>query len=475
MRIWLILIGLVSGMSAALGHVPDSLYRLTQPGMPDSVRAANLNRIGRQLMYANLDSSYIYTRQALDIALQSGDVFNQSYSQICLGDYHNIEGKSYAALDHYQQGLLLVEGKPYDMLHAALFNNRSNLLDDLARHHEALQGFRQAATIYRRLRHWKYLANTLNNIGIQYFALGEADSAAHYYHQSLSLRQQYGYNTASVKNNLAELKLAISAPADAIHLLREVITEKIANAQHQRAFSSYMLMADAFSKLNQDDSTVFYYQKAYQLANLSKNYKQIFESVSKLAHLYEQHRNFEKSINYYKKYLAAKDSLNATDLKHIISLMEENFLLEKEALQNQLMQQEMDQANLAIRASYRWNLLLSATLVIAIGLLIVAYKYYQARNRSHQELEEEVAKQTADLLHKNQQLEEYAYMNAHQIRGPLARILGLVLAFRAEAAYKIPDFFFYLEAIEKSANELDEVINSINDILSEESKNKSSE
>lgn len=75
-------------------------------------------------------------------------------------------------------------------------------------------------------------------------------------------------------------------------------------------------------------------------------------------------------------------------------------------------------------------------------------------------LEMMVRKRTKQLQDKNDRIKEYAFSNSHIVRGPLARILGLVSI--AEHEPKV------MELIDKNAKELDMVIKEMTQILAEE-------
>jgi signal transduction histidine kinase len=68
---------------------------------------------------------------------------------------------------------------------------------------------------------------------------------------------------------------------------------------------------------------------------------------------------------------------------------------------------------------------------------------------------------------RNKKLIEYAYFNAHEVRGPLARILGLAYLVKSRPEDNPLDM---IEKIEFSANELDKVIRDINQSLSNEER-----
>ncbi len=77
----------------------------------------------------------------------------------------------------------------------------------------------------------------------------------------------------------------------------------------------------------------------------------------------------------------------------------------------------------------------------------------------NENLESLVASRTAELEKKNKALEEYAFINAHKLRSPVASILGLINLLN-----KMPvsdESKSVLEHLKSSAEKLDEIVSSI--------------
>jgi len=74
-------------------------------------------------------------------------------------------------------------------------------------------------------------------------------------------------------------------------------------------------------------------------------------------------------------------------------------------------------------------------------------------------LEDIVNERTAKIQGQNRILMRYAYTNAHHLRGPVARLLGLAMIYKLEA---MPDPEFYMERMVQEANEIDSVVKKIN-------------
>jgi cell division protein FtsL len=84
-------------------------------------------------------------------------------------------------------------------------------------------------------------------------------------------------------------------------------------------------------------------------------------------------------------------------------------------------------------------------------------------NTLNESLEQTVRHRTRELETQNIQLTEYAFINSHLLRAPLARILGLSNLLTKEAT-SVKDAQL-INALLNSTNELDQIIRKISDIL----------
>ncbi len=96
----------------------------------------------------------------------------------------------------------------------------------------------------------------------------------------------------------------------------------------------------------------------------------------------------------------------------------------------------------------------------------------QSEQLSHlnRDLESLVQERSNLLQIKNKQIIEYANLNAHKVRGPLARILGLINI--SMYVNKEDELRNILELIDVSASELNDIIINISEILSEKENNQ---
>ena len=98
-------------------------------------------------------------------------------------------------------------------------------------------------------------------------------------------------------------------------------------------------------------------------------------------------------------------------------------------------------------------------------------KAHQILNEFNVNLQNEVQKRTSDLQKQNSKILQFAFLNAHKTRAPLARVLGLIKIIQYTKSSILEEDV--LNMLMSSANELDSVLYDAQFILSEEeSKDK---
>jgi PAS domain S-box-containing protein len=78
--------------------------------------------------------------------------------------------------------------------------------------------------------------------------------------------------------------------------------------------------------------------------------------------------------------------------------------------------------------------------------------------------EEELMKINQELVYQNEQLNQYSYIVSHNLRGPIATILGIINLFESESSAQLKEDL--IKHIQKSTCHLDTIIRDLNHILS---------
>ncbi|WP_158233439.1 two-component regulator propeller domain-containing protein [Reichenbachiella sp. 5M10] len=93
--------------------------------------------------------------------------------------------------------------------------------------------------------------------------------------------------------------------------------------------------------------------------------------------------------------------------------------------------------------------------------------YNDALNEMNEKLEELVQIRTHEIREKNEKLTKFAFDNAHRVRGPLTRIMGMIALVKKTSSEEKK---FWMDKIEESSYEMDEITKSMGSEIEEHLK-----
>jgi signal transduction histidine kinase len=126
-----------------------------------------------------------------------------------------------------------------------------------------------------------------------------------------------------------------------------------------------------------------------------------------------------------------------------------------------ILKSRYDQINFALRLA-NVELISKANEIEAQNEELV--QSHESLNEMNRNLEQIVFERTAKVQAQNQMLLKYTYTNAHHLRGPVARLLGLINIHKLDPN---PDYNFFMSKMEDQAVEIDNVVKQINEELEE--------
>jgi signal transduction histidine kinase len=115
-----------------------------------------------------------------------------------------------------------------------------------------------------------------------------------------------------------------------------------------------------------------------------------------------------------------------------------------------------DKIYLSLRASHIELHRRSKEIANQNEMLMVTQENLNALNT---QLEAIISERTAKIQAQNEALLKYSYANAHHLRGPIARLLGLASIYRLDSAMNTS---FIMSKMEEQANEIDAIVRQIN-------------
>ncbi len=270
----------------------------------------------------------------------------------------------------------------------------------------------------------------------------------------------------------------------------------------QRHLPKYYLLFGkiAFEK-NQLTLATQYFNQVIESAKPFKDLEPKMEAHYFLGRIYYQKGEREKGLQNQNEYLALRDSLKEKELAIQVERLKFQFALEIEQKQreNDLLKALEVQNEAVIKKQRVLNFYYASALAVIVIVALLLFRNIRLKQKHNEELNHKqnlivqqseelkaknlviektnsnlealVEQRTKTVLEKNKLLTEYAYFNSHKVRGPLARILGLLVVMDLEQQINNAR---YIDMLRNAGNELDEVIRQINEQISQSDEDKDS-
>ncbi len=112
----------------------------------------------------------------------------------------------------------------------------------------------------------------------------------------------------------------------------------------------------------------------------------------------------------------------------------------------------------------KFNTIISLFLTFLLAIIVTFFIYrYVVKKQHNRQLKLEIKNRTSELKRKNKILEEYSFINAHKLRAPVARILGLCNLVRLSEDNI--ETYHLIDKMESETSDLDNIVKSITSML----------
>jgi tetratricopeptide (TPR) repeat protein len=468
----------------------EFLQRQLEKSRTQEERIDLLNRISRTYSSVSLSSAEQFANDALQLATaidyQKG--IGTAYNH--LGVYAAIGGQYTISMDHLVRALEIRE-KLNDVLGVSrTLNNISRLYVYQKDFDKALEYSGKALAQLRQVDNPEALGNTYIIRGTIYAGKGDDSLALVMFSQA---REIFHARDIKVREGSALINIAgihtqhgnYQAALDACQVARDLLVD---GDDPFVAVELYQTIGSIYSNMKKEKEASANLHRALRMADVHGDGNGRLSSRLALSNLYKTFGRFDSALYYKDSYLSLYDTIFNSEKSKQIAVLEKVYQTERkdqllEASQNQVRQQSTIIGVIGF-------VLLMLTVLGLVGYRSYLNKKQFAREleslnkeiydkheeilaqaeelseaneeikRINENLEQEVSLRSARIKKQNEILIDYAYFNAHNVRGPLARILGLAYLMRDElSTERIRE---YNEHLSTSAQELDEVVRQIN-------------
>ncbi|HRJ31465.1 MAG TPA: tetratricopeptide repeat-containing sensor histidine kinase [Cyclobacteriaceae bacterium] len=440
-----------------------------------------LNELAEWHYNLDIRKSLDYGQEALDLALEEDYKQGIQNAYKILRKIHRRLGNYNVAIEYTLKNLPIAEQlrDTAELLDA--YTTLGNIHSAMGNFAESQQYLKQARVIGEKINA-PTLANILNYIGRGYGKSGQYDSAVYYIKAAMQRELDYpqpGYGLSYIYNNLAEVYVELGKYDEAIHFYD--LSASLEEERKSPLGKTFTLsgLARVYQRKKEYDKAIAFALQSIELATQNLYRDKAREAYGILYEIYQDKGDFEKALQYYKQFNIYKDSIFSEDRMQYIENLKINYETERIQQENELLKKDTELKDAQLKEQYLYAVAFGVILLFVFTASFLMYLNNRQRRRTNtllhqynQDLELQVQKRTKELLSantelvkQNAQLEQFGYITAHNLRAPVARILGLGNIAGNTDHFSLPRDQDILKKLQASAHELDTIIHDLNAIL----------
>lgn len=425
---------------------------------------------------------------------------SKGYSLINIGEIYSYQGNYSKAIESYIKSIKIWEEIGDKKGLALAHGNLGNLYLSLKEHEKALEYYQVSEKLFRDLQENFMLGIVLNNIGLIYNEFKENEKALEYYESAYTISKNLNYKTGMalslsnigiVYEDNEQLNQALDNFTMALELFRETGNKSYVAAR-------LIDIGEVQTKLGDFSKAISNLSEGLEISKEIKDAERELYSYKALFEYYEITKNYNQSLEAYKKYSSLKDSVFNIQKSEQITEIQTRYETEKKEQENELLRKEkvLREETISRKDVQNRMLLIGILFILSFaGYFYIVYRQKQKTNlllsRQNQEinlkqqeiidvnaslqnsqnqlslaneelqklnsnLETTVFERTSELEKSNVELDTFLYQSSHALRRPIVSIMGLVQVARLESQQDQVDLI--RNKIEDTAKKMDEML-----------------
>lgn len=371
-----------------------------------------------------------------------------------IGNGHIVTGHFEEALRQHQQLLVLARASADSNHEFKALGNLAITYASLMNYDKALVYFRKSLALAAQNQHPMY-GSICGNMGNLFKLTGQLDSAHHYLNLAISTgisNQDYRalahglFNLSDVKVQQGELYEAL-AHIDSALIYGRRIDSKIFEVMGQ------ISRIEVLDQLGMGIAHMDELEKYLNIAEEHTYYQSLVSGYKLLANILIKNNQPIKALEAVKKGAAWEREVFNNEKSMQIEKLTAQFELDAK-------QKEIDIQNLQIAKQTYFLYIISCIALVAFLVALILYRYFVSKSKANKKLQQlnvqisqhreelmhrsnslkkaneeinkinenlelTIAKRTQKIKEQNEKLVKYAFLSAHEIRGPLSSILGI--------------------------------------------------
>ncbi|HWB93342.1 MAG TPA: tetratricopeptide repeat-containing sensor histidine kinase [Puia sp.] len=405
----------------------------------DTAYVDTLNRLAHAYYGNNADSAFFYGHKALEYAGRTGDRRGEAVSWRMLGNTYEMVGSYLDMLSAYQHSLDIAEELGDPTLIAKVNVNMALFLKQEGEYGQAQKLMEKVAALYKHSGdsvESAYVASHLADLALRQ---GRYDQALAYAEQAYGIARAVHDDQAAASNN-NDIGRILAAKGDYAGALRhhlQSLTYYSEVRDRLGATATWSLLAQAYLLEKDYPRALRYAQASMTEAGALHRIPELQGSARVLADIYSAKRDYRQALHYFKIYKDYSDSLFNDESR--IQLLtrtaqydytqQASALREAQAIKNAGYERALRRAQLQIAITVSVIAVLSLLAFILWRGRVVnrrMNRLLQEKNAMIEEQKDTLEQQAVQLLLNNQQKDKLFSVVAHDLRGPLNSLKGVL-------------------------------------------------
>ncbi len=448
----------------------DSLEKQLNLPLHDTIKGQILVNLAREFYAFDPPKATLYAKQGIEWSRKINYTWGEAMSMNYLGLIAYFKGDNVEATKLHLSALQLAEQKKLkDVIGFALVR-LGTINKDEGNYDKAREYYEQALTHLRAINHALYLSYALNQMGLFLNVQQQYEEALAHFQEALAISKNIkdDRHIAICLYYIAEVYLKKGDDDTALSYYQESFkfNKKINNLL---LYASTMNnVAKIYLNKNQIEEVIIHSRIALKKAQQVNLKHEIEGAYYNLYHAYMKKNNIDSAFKYQTLWIAVKDSIFNEQKNRQILQLQNTYAQEKQKLEIEKQKVELERRNIIIYSLLGVFILLSVIAFILYKNNLLKHRnnlnlqkqkeeitqqklYIEEQNASLQLLNEEITQQKEEieslnnhlegliehrtlelkkaieeLSKQNQDLEQFSYIVSHNLRSPVARILGLV-------------------------------------------------
>jgi tetratricopeptide (TPR) repeat protein len=291
----------------------DSLLIVSVKLPHDTERVNLLYREGFEKRLSWPQYSYDCAKQAEHIGMRCNSPRHLAKAYNLFGVLFYRKGELKKALDYHIKALDLRQSINDEAGIALSETNLGNIYTDLRKYDLAEKSYMNALQLNNKLGNEKQTGNCYLNLGVLFMNLNKMEEAEKYFLNAYKIAKTImDYELeAMCLNNLAVINIENQEYESAISNCMDALKAKEIMGNEIEKTDSYINLAKAYYKINDEKNGEYYLRKADSLCKAYDYLEAKCTMLQLRAQIYETTHKFDLALIAYKEYNLIKDSINA--------------------------------------------------------------------------------------------------------------------------------------------------------------------